>query len=284
MNNPLFASRDAFLARRPEQREEVNGREWGVIRAGEAGPALVLLPGTLGRADIFWQQIAALAGRARILSVSYPASGGIADWASDIAVLMDRSGMDRAVVLGSSLGGYIAQYFTGIAPHRVAGLVAANTLSSVALLGGIPPYSLDLATAPAEALRSGFVRGLNAAVEADPSRRDLTELLLAEVETRIPLDELRSRLSALKHGPELPPPAIPRERVAVIECEDDPLIPPPMRDAVRERLSPARVFRFARGGHFPYVERPADYVALLEERLGLSPPGTHWPAGEAANL
>lgn len=284
MSNPLVAGRDAFLARRPELREAVNGREWGVIRAGETGPALVLLPGTLGRADIFWQQVDALADWARILTVSYPKNGGIADWAQDIAVLMDRSAIDRAVVLGSSLGGYVAQYFAGVASQRVSGLVAANTLSSVALLGGIPPYSLDLASAPAEALRGGFVRGLSAAVEADPSRRTLTELLLAEVETRIPVEELRSRLAALKHGPELPPPGIARDAIAVVECDDDPLIPPPMREAVRERLQPSRVYRFARGGHFPYVERPADYIALLEERLGLAPAGTYWPADEVATL
>ncbi|MDE2562154.1 MAG: alpha/beta hydrolase [Sphingomonadales bacterium] len=284
MSNPLIARRDAFLADRPEQREIVHGREWGVIRAGEQGPALVLLPGTLGRADIFWQQVEALSDRARILSVSYPVSGGLGDWVKDIAELMDRSGMEGALVLGSSLGGYVAQYFAGVLPERAVGLVAANTLSSVALIGGIPPYSLDLATAPAEALRGGFVRGLSAAVEADPSRRALTQLLLAEVETRIPLEELRSRLSALKHAPELPLAGISREVIAVVESEDDPLIPPPMRDAVRERLLPSRVYRFTRGGHFPYVERPADYTALLEERLGLATLGDHWPRGSVAEL
>lgn len=284
MTNPLAAGRDAFLIGRPERREVVNGREWGTIRAGDAGPALVFLPGTLGRADIFWQQIDALAGRARILSLSYPSSGGIADWAEDITVLMDRSDMDRAVVLGSSLGGYIAQYFAAVAPQRTVGLVAANTLSSVAMLGATPPYSLDIASAPADMLRGGFVRGLTAALEAAPARRALTEMLLAEVKTRIPLEELRSRLSALKHAPELPPSKLSGEAIAVVECDDDPLIPPPMRDAVRALLQPSRVYRFARGGHFPYVERPADYTALIEERLGLAAMGEHWPKGPLTGL
>ena len=60
MTNPLTTARDAFLADNPEQRLEVNSRTWGTIRTGDSGPALVLIPGTLGRADIFWQQIAAL--------------------------------------------------------------------------------------------------------------------------------------------------------------------------------------------------------------------------------
>ncbi|WP_338466825.1 alpha/beta hydrolase [Novosphingobium sp. ZN18A2] len=273
MSNTLVASRSAFLAGHPEQRETVNGREWGVIRAGKSGPGLVLLPGTLGRADIFWQQIDALSHRARILSLSYPDSGGIAEWSAEIAALMDRSGMDNAVVLGTSLGGYVAQYFAGAEPARVAGLIAANTLSSASQVVGIPPYSLDVESVPAEILRDGFVRSLEAAPQTDRGRRALTELLLAEVTGRIPAAELRARLSALKHGPELPPLDLERDRIAVVESNDDPLIPATMRDMVRKRLSPGRVFRFSNGGHFPYVERPAEYNALLEERLDLAENG-----------
>jgi hypothetical protein len=41
---------------------------------------LFLIPGTLGRGDVFWQQITALNGRLRIIATSYPATGGVADW------------------------------------------------------------------------------------------------------------------------------------------------------------------------------------------------------------
>ena len=46
--NSLIAARDRFGASHPEQRVVVNGREWGVVEAGKAGPALLLIPGTLG--------------------------------------------------------------------------------------------------------------------------------------------------------------------------------------------------------------------------------------------
>ena len=199
----------------------------------------------------------------------------------DIAALMDRAGLDRAVVLGSSLGGYLAQLFAAAHPERTAGLVAASTLHSVRPIQVIPPYALDLDTAPIAELRGGFARGLEAWAEAHPDQRGLVELLMGDAGGRIPEAELRARLKALKGAPELPPVPLPAARIATVQAADDPLIPANMRAAVRARLSPARAFRFAWGGHFPYVVRAAAYTALIEEMLGLPVTGEAWPEGEA---
>src|SRR5215207_2052031 len=111
MANRLIAARDRFAALHPEQRIVINDREWGYVAVGDSGPALLLIPGTLGRGDIFWQQIEALEGRARIVAVTYPRNGGVTEWASDLAELCGRLDLGRVTVLGSSLGGYVAQYF-----------------------------------------------------------------------------------------------------------------------------------------------------------------------------
>ncbi|MGF9759876.1 alpha/beta hydrolase [Microvirga sp. 0TCS3.31] len=280
MANHLIAARDRFAARHPEQRVLIGGRKWGYVQAGDTGPALLLIPGTLGRGDIFWQQIEALEDRARIVAVTYPKSGGIVEWASDLAELCGRIGLDRVTVLGSSLGGYLAQYFAAAYPHMTERLIAANTLHSVAGIAARPPYSSDLDNAPIEELRAGFGKGLGAWREAHPEQAELVDLLMAEVGGRIPEPELRARLNALKHGPELPPFGLPRERIATIESADDPLIPPTMREAVRARLDPSVAYRFESGGHFPYVARPDLYVSLLEEQLGLSVTRESWGGGE----
>lgn len=276
MTNPLIAARDAFTTQNPETRITLNGRDWGLIDTGTGERALVLIPGTLGRADIFWQQIAALAPRLRVLSVSYPDAGGIEDWCADILSLMDEKGITQAAVLGSSLGGYLAQYIAGQAPERVSHLFAANTLHSVAGLETRPPYSADLTNAPIETLRAGFGMAMAAWGESHPEQADLVEFLLAEVGGRILEGEMRARLAALKHGPELPAMPLPGAAVTTIETLDDPLIPPPMRAAVRARLPGAAGFRFLWGGHFPYVLRPELYTNLIAARLGLAPLAREW--------
>lgn len=276
MTNPLIAARDAFALRHPETRVTLNGRDWGLIDTGAGDSALVLIPGTLGRADIFWQQIEALSPRLRVLAVSYPGSGGIADWCADILTLLDTKGIGQAAVLGSSLGGYLAQYLAAHAPERVSHLFAANTLHSVLGLENRPPYSSDLANAPIGALRAGFTLAMEAWGQSHPEQGNLVELLLAEVGGRILEGEMRARLGALKHGPELPAVPLPDAALTCIESADDPLIAPDMRDAVRARLPGAACFRFNWGGHFPYVLRPELYTNLIAARLGLEARADDW--------
>lgn len=280
MTNPLIAARDAFATQHPETRITLNGRDWGLIDTGKGTQALLLIPGTLGRADIFWQQIAVLSPRLQVLAVSYPDAGGIADWCADMLALLDEKGIKQAAVLGSSLGGYLAQYIAAQAPERVSHLFAANTLHSVAGLETRPPYSADLAHAPIETLRAGFTLAMQAWGESHPDQADLVEFLLAEVGGRIPEGEMRARLAALKRGPELPATRLPGAALTTIDSLDDPLIPPPMRDAVRARLPGATGFRFGWGGHFPYVLRPQLYTNLISARLGLEALSPDWTANE----
>ena len=284
MTNPLIAARDKFLETAPERRLRINSRDWGAIRVGGTGPALVLIPGTLGRADIFWQQIAGLSGSARILALSYPESGGIKEWAEDIAGMIVLEELQGAVVLGSSLGGYLAQYVTAQYPGLVKGLVAANTMASTRGIDQIPPYRFDLINTPIDELRAGFTNGLQGWVDPSNPYADLAGLLLAEVAGRIPEGEMRARLQALKTAPELAAQSLPDTAVFTVESDDDHLISPPMRAALREALNPGRSFCFSAASHFPYVTRPDDYTAMLREVLGLDPAGSHWPTGQESRI
>jgi pimeloyl-ACP methyl ester carboxylesterase len=284
MTNRLISARDTFSVDHPEQRRLVNGREWGCIRAGHTGPALLLLPGTLGRADIFWQQIAALEGQARILSLSYPASGGVADWTADIVAMTEQDGLHGAVVLGSSLGGYVAQYATGCHPALFSALIAANTLPDASVVRDRQPYALDLERVEIDTLRNGFLGGLDSWRASGHAYGDLAELLINEVRGRIPAPELRARLLALKNAPALPAQSLPESRIFTVESDDDHLITPAIRAALRTALRPARAFRFRAASHFPYVVRADDYTALLRESLGLVPSEIEWPDGKETVL
>jgi len=279
MNNPLINARDAFAASCPEERVTLNGRDWGVIDVGR-GPALLLMPGTLGRADIFWQQIEGLTD-VRVISVSYPRAGGIADWVDDLSQLLDQRGIVKTAVLGSSLGGFVAQAFAARYPSRTGHLFAANTLSSVQGIAERPPYSLDIWSAPIDEVRGGFAMAMQAWRQSHPDQADLVGFLLAESAGRISDDEMRARLAALKEAPDLPSDARPEDQTTVIETADDPLIPPPLRAAVRKRFAASDTFEFLWGGHFPYVLRPDLYTGLIRARMGLAQLPDAWQTGVA---
>ena len=276
-----IADRDRLARLHPETVEVVDGLRWGVIDTGPAasGKTLLLLPGTLGRADIFWQQILALKDRVRVLAVTYPRNADLDRWVACLARLLDSRGIADVTVLGSSLGGYLAQLFAARRPERTTGLTAANTLSSTAGIAGQPPYSADIAALPVGAMRRGFRDRLTAWGAAHPEQAGLVTLLLAEVDGRIPAGHLKARMQALKVAPPLPPVGLAPDAVAIVECDDDPLIPPPIRQTVHAHLDAGVCYRFRHGGHFPYVVRPAEYTAMLSERLGLADGASVWGAG-----
>jgi pimeloyl-ACP methyl ester carboxylesterase len=265
--NSFNERRDAFSAKHLERRVTVNQRDWGVLKLGNTGPKLILLPGTLGRADIFWQQIEAMHGRAQILALSYPDSGGLADWAADVAALMAKEHMQGAVVLGSSMGGYLAQYLAATQPALFTGLIAANTLASVHGVDQTMPYVLDLDATPIADLRRIFTTGLANWATPHPNAA-LAALLLGEVKTRITGAEMKARINVLKYAPELPAPQLPQSRTFIIDAGDDHLISASMRADLRAAL-PAKAFHFPTGSHFPYVTHAAQYTTILEEVLGL---------------
>jgi 3-oxoadipate enol-lactonase len=106
-------------------------------RARGEGPGLVLLNG-YGASGAAWPSVwqRGLRARYRVVTPDLRGSGrsrfahapfGIADLADDVEAVLDAAGLDRAVVLGLSMGGMVAQELALRAPERVTGLVLAGT-------------------------------------------------------------------------------------------------------------------------------------------------------------
>ncbi|MCU1372119.1 MAG: hydrolase [Ilumatobacteraceae bacterium] len=106
---------------------------------GPAGaPVVLLLHGWAVTADLnFFTAYPMLAERARVIALDHRGHGrgirppgGIVrlpDCADDAVAVLDALGIDRAVVLGYSMGGAIAQLVWHRHPERVAGLVLGST-------------------------------------------------------------------------------------------------------------------------------------------------------------
>ena len=49
-------------------------------------------------------------------------------------------------------------------------------------------------------------------------------------------------------------------------------------------MQPSVAYRYEWGGHFPYVVRPAEYTAMLEQAMGLEVTGPDWGTGRERAL
>jgi len=104
-----------------------------------SGEPLVLIPGVTGDERLWRRVLPKLSARRRVISfdnrdagksgVSTAPGYGPAEMAGDVLALFDHLGLEKAHVMGHSLGGQIAQEFALSAPDRVSGLLLTNSWS-----------------------------------------------------------------------------------------------------------------------------------------------------------
>jgi pimeloyl-ACP methyl ester carboxylesterase len=102
--------------------------------AGPPGaPAIVLIHGTRLSRAVWSPQVARLAGEYRLVVPDLPGHGALGDVpftltgaADALADVIDEAAGGRAIVVGHSLGGYVAMELAARSPERVSGLVLAG--------------------------------------------------------------------------------------------------------------------------------------------------------------
>lgn len=184
---------------------------------------------------------------------------------------------DDAVVCGWSLGGLVALDLARRYPRKVARLVLIGTspcfVARAETTGAPWPHGLaastvagfidDFAHDPAATLRR-FV-----ALQAlgDARRRTVSNALnaaLANVEQCAPA-LLRTGLELLAHTDQRPALANVRQPVQLIHGAGDALMPVAAAEWLAGRLPDARLTRFDDCGHAPFLSRPEDCAALIED-------------------
>lgn len=86
-------------------------------------PVVLALHGALGRPRHWDGVAAALSGRTRVVAVHRSTPASLTDEAERTRALLGALGADRAVAVGHSMGGFVAEALARLAPDAVAGLV-----------------------------------------------------------------------------------------------------------------------------------------------------------------
>jgi pimeloyl-ACP methyl ester carboxylesterase len=116
------------------------GQSLSVLSAGDpSAPAILLIHGWSQAALSFTRQLGGLADRFHVVAPDLRGHGasdkpdaaeayGQEAWAGDIAAVIEGMGLDRPVILGWSMGGYVVQdYLTLHGDSAVSGVVLCST-------------------------------------------------------------------------------------------------------------------------------------------------------------
>jgi pimeloyl-ACP methyl ester carboxylesterase len=186
--------------------------------------------------------------------------------AADALQVLDEAGVDRAHVLGASLGGMIAQEVAAAATGRVGKLVLCCTTPGGAETVPMPDVTVRLfaeaaTLAPEVALR----RFVENALGSDPPHELVEELYRRRVEN--PPDQAGWQAQAAAgltfagvEG-EITAPTL------ILTGTDDNVVDHRNSDVLARRIAGARVARFDGAGHLFFWEQPDAFVRIVKEFL-----------------
>ncbi len=190
----------------------------------------------------------------------------ISAMADEVAALLERSGIERAIVGGLSMGGYVSLAFADRHPQRLAGLVLADTKAG--------PDTPEARTARDEAMELVRAQGVGAYLEKmlpkllSPNApaevvAEARALALADSGTVI------AGLGALRDRPDRRP-GLPRIAcpTLVIVGSEDVVTPPAEAAAMVAAIPGATLVTIPGAGHLANLEAPDAFSSAITAFFG----------------
>ncbi|MCP5270276.1 MAG: alpha/beta fold hydrolase [Burkholderiaceae bacterium] len=243
-------------------------------RSGPPGRPVILLHGIGGGKAIWAGSVAALAaGGFDAIAVDLPgygesqavAPGGMPVMALAVLATMDALGLDRAALVGHSMGGMVAQEVAAMAPQRVSALVLACTSPAFGKADG--DWQAQFVASRLQPLDAGQgMPGLAAALVPPmlgPAADPAGAALATRVMTAVPETTYRAVLAAIvafDRRAALPAITVP---TLCLAGEHDRTAPPKVLRGMADRIPGARYAELAGAGHIANVETPAAFDAAV---------------------
>ena len=258
-----------FREKHPEKSVDVDGWEWSYIAMGEGPEAVLFLHGMTGADDIWWQQMEALAPDYKIISVTYPPVGTLEEMSRGVLVVLGAEGVDKTVIVGSSLGGYLTQYLLKTYPERVAKAVFANTFPPNELQAEKNGKLINLLPFLPKWLVMNTFKGSfeNRVYPASGNSELVLAYMLEQIYGRMSKAQITARAKAVIDPFDPPDPEALGIPVMIIEADNDPLVEPELRAQLKKTYPSAQVQTLHGVGHFPYLNQPEAYTKLLQDFL-----------------
>ena len=233
-----------------------DGVELAWSTTGKGEPALVFIHGFAGDQQQFSGQVEAFAEHHQVITLDLAGHGksghdraqwGAAAFADDVIAVMDAAEVEKAILIGHSMGGIVMLETANRYPERVSGLVAIDTLQNIEAL--FPPGMLDQlvegmkqAYAPT---MEGFARALMIE-DTDPAlaKRLVAEFIAMKPESAIGIMSSLTTINVL--------PLFEKLNLPFYAINSD--MQPTNRAALEGYLSRVEVEVIDKVGHFPQLE------------------------------
>ena len=237
--------------------------------AGAGEPALVFIHGGLANRGFWDGELRSLAGRHRVIALDLPGHGesgwdrqkwGIPEFGADVRAVVEAERLGTVILLGNSLGGPVAIEAALLIPGKVLGVVGVDTFQRLA-------YSVtpEEARQRAEAFRDDYAGSLRQMVkrlfhpDADPG-------LVADAERRMGRTPPAAAYQMFQSMAGYDLAASARRLAVPLRAINGDIYPTDIAE-VRKVQADFDAVVMKHMGHYPMLERPAEFDRLVMEAV-----------------
>lgn len=213
-----------------------------------------------------------------VLAPNFPGFGGrppgpesIDGFAESVVSDMDTAGIDRAVIVGLSMGGYVALRLHARWPERAAALVLADTRAGADDTEGAAKRTTQAERARREGVSGWFADALIPNVLGETTRRQRPEVVdrVRRIITSADPEGVARALVAMRERPDSRA-VLPEIRVPVLAIvgAEDTVTPPEDARAIADATPDGVLEIVPAAGHLSNLENPEGFEAALRTLLG----------------
>lgn len=240
---------------------------------GEGETALVFIHGWSCDSRYWTQQLDAFAKSYRVIAVDLAGHGDssadrkdytMRGFAEDVKAVLEKEKIDRAILIGHSMGGGVMVEAACLMPETVVGVVGVDTLHDVS--ENVPQKVLDGMAGGFDADFKGAMRAFVGPMLPEGTDEELVRWIQEDMSSATPkvaMSAFRNYMGEYVNG----------QALEVIKRIDVPVVSinarlwPTKAEANRTHIQTYRLFYIEETGHFPMLEKPAEFNRILVDAL-----------------
>jgi pimeloyl-ACP methyl ester carboxylesterase len=242
---------------------------------GKGKTALIFIHGWSCDGRYWQKQIPVFAKDYQVITVDLAGHGhssldrtefSMLSFANDVKAVLDKENIDRAILIGHSMGGSVIAEAARLMPEKVAGIVGVDTLHNVAertpqsvIDEMVTPFESDFKNAAHDFVSQMFPKG------ADQQLMNWIKEDMSSAPKGVSLSAFRNYLGQYVSGEA----AVVFKDITIPVVSINARLWPTAPEENRKHIKNYQLFYIEETGHFPMLEKPEEFNMLLKKAINL---------------
>lgn len=242
---------------------------------GNGNTTLIFVHGWSCDGRYWHKQVPAFANEYQIITVDLAGHGhsslnrsnfSTLSFAKDVKAVIDKENVNKAILVGHSMGGGVITEVTRLMPEKIVGIIGIDALKNVGDI--IHQSAVDDIAKPFETDFKSATKEFVSLMLPKTADQQLATWLIEDMSSApkdIALSAFRNHLGQYVNG----------EAAAVFKDITTPVVSidakvwPTMPDKNRKHINDYQLFYIEDTGHFPMLEKPEEFNTLLKKAINL---------------